>query len=207
MGLPTATDINEMNLIIAPQIGSIVYNLDDDQIYRYTGTTNGWQKGIGEMSVYSGSFQITTAGSITISGLPFQPSNITFIAHANVESFGIDTAGSDGTNSATIQNSFGTSNGFARDDSGTTIQETIYIGGSGSSINSISRYSANDKCLGVRYGNQNGVNLGLITGELTNFNTDGFDINITYTNGVSGNANLNDDIQDEDLIVLYTAYK
>ncbi|SHJ65676.1 hypothetical protein [Aquimarina spongiae] len=43
MGLPTATDLTEINAIINPQIGSVVFNLDDEEIYRYTGATNGWQ--------------------------------------------------------------------------------------------------------------------------------------------------------------------
>ncbi len=42
MGLPTATDMAEINGIASPQIGSIVYNLGDEEIYRYTGVTNGW---------------------------------------------------------------------------------------------------------------------------------------------------------------------
>jgi len=44
IGLPQATDINEINSILNPQVGSVVYNLDDEEIYRYTGVTNGWQK-------------------------------------------------------------------------------------------------------------------------------------------------------------------
>ncbi|GAA4270709.1 hypothetical protein U6A24_00010 [Aquimarina gracilis] len=43
MGLPQATDLTEINNILNPQIGSVVFNLDDEEIYRYTGTTNGWQ--------------------------------------------------------------------------------------------------------------------------------------------------------------------
>ncbi len=43
MGLPTATDLAEINAILNPQIGSVVFNLADEEIYRYTGTTNGWQ--------------------------------------------------------------------------------------------------------------------------------------------------------------------
>ncbi len=44
MGLPTATNLTEINAIINPQIGSVVFNLDDEEIYRYTGATNGWQR-------------------------------------------------------------------------------------------------------------------------------------------------------------------
>lgn len=40
-GTPTATTA-EMNAIVGPNIGSVLYNTDDDAIYRYTST--GWQK-------------------------------------------------------------------------------------------------------------------------------------------------------------------
>lgn len=41
MGMPTATTA-EMGAIVAPNIGSVLYNTDDDAVYRYTST--GWQK-------------------------------------------------------------------------------------------------------------------------------------------------------------------
>lgn len=41
LGLPTATDLAEITGIAGPQIGALVYNLDDDEIYRFTST--GWQ--------------------------------------------------------------------------------------------------------------------------------------------------------------------
>ena len=41
MGLPTATNA-EMLAIAGPAIGAVLYNTDDDSIYRYT--TTGWQK-------------------------------------------------------------------------------------------------------------------------------------------------------------------
>ncbi|WP_241507292.1 hypothetical protein [Aquimarina sediminis] len=43
MGLPSATNLAEINAIVSPQIGSVVYNLADEKMYRYTGVTNGWQ--------------------------------------------------------------------------------------------------------------------------------------------------------------------
>lgn len=42
MGLPAATNMAEINAIIGPSIGSMVFNLDDQEIYRYTST--GWQR-------------------------------------------------------------------------------------------------------------------------------------------------------------------
>ncbi len=45
MGLPQATNLTEINAILNPQIGSVVYNLDDEEIYRYTGPAvgQGWK--------------------------------------------------------------------------------------------------------------------------------------------------------------------
>ena len=42
MGLPTATNLAQINAIVGPQIGSIVFNLGDQEIYRFTST--GWQR-------------------------------------------------------------------------------------------------------------------------------------------------------------------
>ncbi|GGX21623.1 hypothetical protein [Aquimarina muelleri] len=42
IGLPTATDLTQINAIASPQIGSVVFNLGDQEIYRYTST--GWQR-------------------------------------------------------------------------------------------------------------------------------------------------------------------
>lgn len=44
ISLSQATNLTEINAIVNPRVGSIVYNLDDGEIYRYTGATNGWQK-------------------------------------------------------------------------------------------------------------------------------------------------------------------
>jgi len=157
-------------------------------------------------SVYTGVFVIerTTDDTFTknITGIPFQPSQVTFVAHANVASI-VSEGRSSGTNN--ITNSFGTMNGFARASTVATApdQQVIYVGGSGASINRIGYFSSSDHCIGVRYGNRDAENLGIIKGALTSFTTDGFDIDVTYN--VSGNGD--DDFRDEKLVVLYTAYK
>ena len=159
--------------------------------------------------VYTGVFVIDRTGNAApandafteeIRGIPFQPSQVTFVAHANVAS--IDSNGaSSGTNN--ITNSFGTMNGFANASTGSLVQQVIYVGGSGDSINSIGWFSSSTDCIGVRYGNRDGVNLGIIKGALQNFTTDGFDIDVTYA--VSGNGDTA--FRAEKLVVLYTAYK
>jgi len=42
MGMPTATTA-EMNAIVGPNIGSVLFNTDDEEVYRYT--TSGWEIG------------------------------------------------------------------------------------------------------------------------------------------------------------------
>ncbi|WP_275316291.1 hypothetical protein [Tenacibaculum bernardetii] len=153
--------------------------------------------------VHTGSFIIDASGNKIIVGLPFKASQITFVAHANIENLSIDNDNQVGNNDSGINNSYGSMNGFARFNEATLTtpasitQEVIFVGGSGNSINDISRYSSNINCIGVRYGNQNGDSLGKITASLISFNVNGFTINVTRTvNAVN-----------ENLVVLYTAYR
>jgi hypothetical protein len=181
-------------------------NFSPKQTKVYDGSI--WVNVEANSSVYTGSFIIDRAGNdtftISISGIPFQPSQVTFVAHANVDS--IDSNGaSSGTNN--ITNSFGTMNGFARASTGTTVptdQQVIYVGGSGSSINRIGYFSSSSLSIGVRYGNQNAQNLGIIKCELKNFTATGFNIDVEYEVSSGGDNNL---FRNEKLVVLYTAYK
>lgn len=149
--------------------------------------------------VYVGSFIISNnaANKIIINGLPFKPSQITFNAHANIEAFGLDSDNGVGNNNSGLNNAFGTMNGFARND-GAITQGVIYSGGSGNSINDISRYSSDKRCIGIRYSNQNGDKIGLITASLASFNTAGFTLDVTYAAGAPTTENI---------LVFYTAYK
>ncbi|WP_281847786.1 hypothetical protein [Olleya namhaensis] len=144
-------------------------------------------------TVYTGSFIITATGNQAITGLPFEPSSITFVAHANVETLNLDSDNGVGNNNTGLANSYGTMNGFARNDSGTTTQQVIYVGGSGNSINDISRYASSSNCIGLRYGNQNGDALGRTLASLSSFDTTGFTINVST--------------KADNVVVLYTAYK
>lgn len=166
-------------------------------------------------NVYNGFFIVTSVGVTTVSSIPFQPTQVTFQAHANVESLDINADNAVGNNARGISNSFGTMNGFARLNTDNSItQQVIYVGGHGNSINDISRFASSSNCLGLRYGDQNGNNLGVISGALTAFTTNGFTINVTYTNGVITNNSTNpvlrvqpNDVQNEDVVVLFTAYR
>ena len=191
MGLPTATAA-EITAITGANEGALAYASDEDRLYLFDGSVRNVMVRQSDMNVYSGFFLVSATGNITVSGLPFQPQNITFTAHANVESATLNSDNGTRNNESGLPNAFGTSNGFARDDSGSVVQQNIYIGGSGNSINDISRFSSSAHCVGIRYSSQNGDNLGETTIALTSFNPDGFTVNVdSFADG---------------LIVLYTAY-
>lgn len=200
------------------EIGMLVYNTDENRIYEYTNT--GFLEILTAGNIYTGSFIISAAGTTTITGIPFQPSQITFVAHANVGSTNIN--GGNGQDNGTenndfgLNNSYGTMNGFVNNVTGSLVQQVIYVGGSGNSINDISRYASSTKCIGLRYGDQNGNDLGRISGSFGAFTADGFTLNITYDLGtVTGNltnAATRDDVRPTDILaesvlVMYTAYK
>jgi len=187
-------------LVSIANSGSLVYDTDLNKVFQYTAGI-GWQQLlITNSTAYVGAFVINGPNPITITGIPFPPSSVSFVAHANVENFAnINSDNAVGNNNPGIANSFGTMNGIARNDGGPPFfQRTIYLGASGNSINDISRYSSNVNCIGVRYSNQNGNILGLITGQVSAFTGDGFTLNITYASGVPAT---------ETLAVLYTAYR
>ena len=191
MGLPTATAA-EITAITAANEGALAYASDEDRLYLFDGTDWNVMVRQSDLNVYSGFFLVSATGTVTVSGLPFQPRNITFTAHANVESLNLNADNGVRNNERGIANAFASANGFARDDSGSIVQQTIAIGGHGNSINDISRYASSAHCIGLRYGNQNGDSLGTTSATLTNFNPDGFTVNVdSFADG---------------LVVLYTAY-
>lgn len=199
------------------ELGMLVYNTDENRVFEYT--DEGFQQilissDIGS-SVYTGFFIIdnttlTATGTYaqSITGLPFEPSQITFVAHPNIGSFDINDDNATGDNNSNLlENTHGTMNGFARSDAGAISQAVIYVGAHGNSVNDITRYSNDAQCIGMRYTTQNGDNNGVIAATLTSFDTDGFTLDVTYTLGTFGNAGVQDDILDEAVIVLYTAYR
>lgn len=190
MGIPTGT-LSEITTITDALEGAFAYATDTDKLYTFNGAI--WSEVTNNIgSAYMGVFIISATGNQTIAGIPFQPSQISFVAHANVETLNLNSDNGTNNNNSGISNSFGTSNGFARDDNGTIIQQNIYVGGSGNSINDISRYASSAHCIGVRYGNQNGDSLGLTTASVISFNLNGFTLNV-------------DNLADN-LVVIYQAY-
>ncbi|MBU2996347.1 hypothetical protein KO500_07870 [Cellulophaga baltica] len=181
----------EMNSIDSPEAGSLIFNTTENKLYYYNGTE--WVNTKSDKTVYAGHFIISGTGLQTITGLPFEPSSIVFSAHANIETTTINADNAVGNNSNTLANAFGTMSGYARNDNGSINQQVIYVGGNGNSINDISRYANPTQCIGIRYANQNGDNLGLTTASLTTVTNGGFTINVSN--------------HSDDLVVLFTAYE
>lgn len=145
------------------------------------------------VSVYVGKAIINSAGNLNITGVPFRPKRVTFTAYANIESYNVNASGA--TNSNGKDNSFGSMKGFARQDAVGIAQQVINGGGSGNSINSISRFASDSHCIGVRYGNQNGASTGITTAVLSSFNADGFTLNVDSF------------LANENLVIIYEAYR
>ncbi len=191
LGLPSGTAL-EIRSITDASEGALAYATDENRIYLFDGANWNVLVRQSDPNVYSGSFVVSATGTINVTGLPFQPRNITFVAHANVESLNLNSDNGIRNNERDIANAFASANGFARDDSGTIAQQTIAIGGHGNSINDISRYASSAHCIGMRYGNQNGDSLGITSAILTSFDPDGFTVNVdSFADG---------------LVVLFTAY-
>jgi len=198
VGLSSANTIDRL-AITGVREGSLIYDTDLNRVFQYTNT--GWLEFQTERNVYLGVFEITgpAPATINITEVPFNPTQVSFVAHANVDALILNTDNGVGNNNGGIANAFGSMNGFARLNTNNTItQQTIYVGGSGNSINDISRSSSNSHCIGLRYSNQNGDQVGLIRASLTQFTSTGFDLAVTYAAGTPAT---------ERVVVLYTAYR
>jgi len=201
----------ERTSIVSPIEGSIIYDSDQEALFFYT-SSNGWSLMRNEVNTFAGCFIISAAGIQTISGLPFKPSQITFTAHTNIKNYSVDGDNGLVPNTLNLQNAFGSMNGYARDDNGSTDQQVIYSGGSGTAINYISRYASDSYCIGLRYASQNGDDLGKILASLDSFDTNGFTLINTYVDGVINSPISNpivdpQEIQNESVVVMFTAYR
>ncbi len=70
LGLPTATDLTEINNISTPQIGATVYNLADDEIYRFTST--GWQIDSDNQTAQ----EVPLVTNVDVNGVPTDPTPV-----------------------------------------------------------------------------------------------------------------------------------
>lgn len=181
LGLTNATT-TDINATTDAAKGSLVFNTDTNQVYVFDGTS--WNQ-MGQKTTYTGTFRISGSGTLSVSGIPFQPTSVSFVAYANVEDFNIDSDNGTRNNETGLPNAYGSMKGFARDDNGSITEQVIFNGGSGNSINDISRYASDSHSIGVRYANQNGDKLGLTTATVTAFTSTGFTLNTdNYADGV-----------------------
>jgi len=196
------TSVTDNVTVVNPKGGglaesTLVYNtgaagLTQAGFYYWTGSE--WtQLADNSPKVYVGKAIITGTGSLVISGLPFKPSSVSITAFANVETYTLNSDNGVGNNNTGIANAYGYMKGFARDRSGIIDQQVIYGGGSGNSINDISRYASPSHCVGLRYSNQNGDSLGITSASLSSFNSDGFTLNV--------------DSYADSVVILFEAYK
>ena len=205
----------ERNSITGVAEGSLIYDSDEEALYTYTATNSWVSMSSGTKDTYVGKFILDpSTGVVSITDVPFQPTMVTFTAHANIESYTIDADNGVDNNTLGLQNSFGNCDGFARDDAGTIVQQMIFSGGHGNSINDISRFSSDQYCIGIRFGDQNGIDLGKIIAQLRSFDANGFTMRVGTNNGtinaITTNPRTSRDpaaVQDERLVVLYTAYR
>lgn len=181
LGLTNATTA-DINATTDAAKGSLVFNTDTNQVYVFDGTS--WNQ-MGQKTTYTGTFRISGSGTLSVSGIPFQPTSVSFVAYANVEDFNIDSDNGTRNNETGLPNAYGSMKGFARDDNGSITEQVIFNGGSGNSINDISRYASDSHSIGVRYANQNGDKLGLTSATVTAFTSTGFTLNTdNYADGV-----------------------
>jgi len=186
LGLKLATTA-EMSTITNPVEGSLIYNSDEEKMYLNTASGFIGIPSANDVSgnFYAGVFQISATGNTVISGLPFEPSSITFTAYANIDSPNINADNGVGDNSNTAINVHGSMKGFAQNNVATITQQVIFNGANGASVNDISRYASNSHAIGIRYADNNGDNLGLTTASISSFNTDGFTVNTdNFTGGI-----------------------
>lgn len=181
LGLTNAST-TDINATTDAAKGSLVFNTDTNQVYVFDGTS--WSQ-MSQKANYTGTFRISGTGAVSVSGIPFQPSSVSFVAYANIEDFDINADNGTRNNENGLPNAYGSMKGFARDDNGTITEQVIFNGGSGNSINDISRYASSSHSIGLRYANQNGDNLGLTTATVTAFTSNGFTLNTdNYADGI-----------------------
>ncbi|XMO85253.1 hypothetical protein AAFN75_10685 [Algibacter sp. AS12] len=185
----------QRNNITTPAPGLMIFNTTLNTFEFNSGSTRvpSWSKLNPDSSVHIGKFIITGTGTQTITGLPFEPSSIKFSAVPNVESYNVDADNDIGNNNNTFQNVFGNMSGYTTNYGGGILQQVIFVGGSGASINDISRYASSSRAIGIRYTNNNGNSLGLTAAEVTSFGTNGFTINVTD--------------HTEDIVVIFEAHR
>jgi len=166
--------------------------------------------------VHFGRMVITSTGSISVSGVGFQPKSIEFTAVNRAQTLNEGASRGSGNNTNDIRIAGGRSTGYATIQSGSIEQQAISNSYSGSSLNNIGAYASTSHCIAALFVNNNGEPIhdngtatggtdaqgGLISAALTAFNSDGFTINVD--NFLAGDAANN---RENQIVVVYKAYK
>ncbi len=173
-----------------------------------------------QSSVFFGKILINASGTISVTGVGFEPSSIEFTAVNRVQGFDEGTARSGTNNSNDIRMAGGMTTGYAINGaSGIIDQQVISNAFSGSSINNIGTYASEDYCIAAYFVNNNGSPLsdngtsggssgtsqeGFIRASLDSFNTDGFTLNVDrFLSGPTGETID----RTNQIVVLYKAYR
>lgn len=188
----TVVSPNEPDLVES----TLVYNtgtggLKPAGFYYWDGDS--WEAMVDNTSdVYMGKIEITALGEIDVT-LPFTPSSISFVAHSNVDTYTLNADNGSGNNNNGIANAYGSMNGYAQNTVSGILQQVIYVGGSGNSIDNISRYASPLHCIGLRYSNKTGNNLGITSAEVKSIQANEFTLDV--------------DSYADSVVILYKAYK
>lgn len=182
------TSTSDNTTVVNPQgvglvAGTIVFNTGTGGLtqagYYYWSTTGYWTPMFdNNIDVYTGEVIITSAGVLSITDVPFPPKNVRFTMYANTDALTLNVDNGVGNGNGSLNNSFGYMRGYAQELSGVIDQQVICGGGSGNSINDISLFASPLHCVGLRYGGQNGGDLGTTSAILTSFTGDGFELNV-----------------------------
>ncbi|ALM20878.1 lysyl-tRNA synthetase [Nonlabens sp. MIC269] len=169
-----------------------------------------------EKQIHFGTITITSSGSVSVTGVGFEPSSVEFVAINRVQTANEGASRSGQNNSNDIRMAGGMTTGFAQNNGGAIDQYAMATGLSGSSINNIGTYSSTNHCFAALFVNNNGEPIhdngsatggtdtqeGLIRASMTSFDTDGFTINVDrFLAGSSTNSRENQ------IVVMYKAYR
>lgn len=182
-----------------------------------------WQGGLwnqiidSNKQVHFGKLIIDASGTISITGIGFQPRSIEFIAVNRVQDFNDGSYRSDSDNSNDIRMAGGQTIGYAAQNGTGIDQQVISNAFSGSSINNIGTYSSENHCIAAFFTNNNGRPIqnngsssnsnvdtqeGLIRASLQTFDMDGFTLNVDrFLAGSTTNNRTNQ------IVVIYKAFK
>ncbi len=200
--------------------GTMVYNTGNGTLTSkgfYFWENSQWNQIVSrnQSSVKFGKFIIDAAGSLSVTGVGFEPSSVEFMAINRVQDYNEGASRSGNNNSNDIRIAGGMTTGYAVNNrSGVIDQQVISNAFSGSSINNIGTYASEDHCIAAFFVNNNGQALrdngtsgtggtqeGLVRALVSSFTNDGFTLNVDrFISDTSGNRT-------NQIVVIYKAYR